>query len=475
MRLERTDRSRPAAARPPIPALVPRDGVGHQFVCYADSCSGVAGAAHEATFGAVNAVVARLRPQPEFICFPGDEIRGLTADDEALRRQWRYWFEQEMAWLDRSAIPLYHTTGNHTAYDAASEAVFREVLAHLPRNGPPGQEGLAYFVRRNDLLLVFVNTTWSGLGGEGRVETAWLDQTLADHAAARYKLVLGHHPVHPVNGFSGPYQREIAPQDGRAFWQVLVRHRVLAYLCSHILAFDVQVHEGVLQILTAGAGTAHRMPEEIEYLHCVQAALDADGLRYQVLDTSGQIQEWLAWPLALPPSTTWMPLAGGDHVAPAFGDRGEDAPQARLVVWRLDGICPPARSGGAQTLLCGWNPGPALAPLWIGLQGSEHRLCILLSPAPGRSPHLWLGPVLPPGKPFEVQIAIHTGMGPGGLLWRWDDAAPWSSLRAASPWGAEQLIWPARWSVGHDPRGSTSRSFRGRDLRVAWYTQGTQL
>ena len=59
MRLEWTDRSRLAAAGPPIPALVPRDGVGHQFVCYADSCSGVPGEAHEATFGAVNAVVAR--------------------------------------------------------------------------------------------------------------------------------------------------------------------------------------------------------------------------------------------------------------------------------------------------------------------------------------------------------------------------------------------------------------------------------
>ena len=53
------------------------------------------------------------------------------------------------------------------------------------------------------------------------------------------------------------------------------RHGVLASICSHILAFDVQVHEGVLQLLTAGAGTAHRMPEGIEYLHCVQVSLDA--------------------------------------------------------------------------------------------------------------------------------------------------------------------------------------------------------
>ncbi|MBN1583682.1 MAG: hypothetical protein JXA89_23450, partial [Anaerolineae bacterium] len=167
--------------RDPIPALVPRDGDGHQFVCYADCCSGIPGAPHEATFASVNAVVSRLAPRPEFICFPGDEIKGLAADDATLRSQWRYWFEHEMAWLDREAIPLYHTTGNHTAYDAASEAVFRELLAHLPRNGPPGQEGLSYFIRRGDLLMVFVNTMWSGIGGDGRVETTWLERTLADH------------------------------------------------------------------------------------------------------------------------------------------------------------------------------------------------------------------------------------------------------------------------------------------------------
>lgn len=474
--MSHSNQSSPSAPASPIPALLPRDGSGHQFVCYADCCSGVPDAPHEATFAAVNGVVARLRPQPEFVCFPGDEIRGLTADDKVLRRQWRYWFEREMAWLDRDAIPLYHTTGNHTTYDVASEAVFREVLAHLPRNGPLDQEGLAYFVQRDDLLLVFVNTTWSGLGGEGRVETTWLDQTLADHADARYKLVLGHHPVHPVNGFSGPYQRELAPENGREFWRILVRHGVLAYLCSHVLAFDVQVHDGVLQILTAGAGTAHRMPEGIEYLHAVQAALDADGLRYQVLDTSGQTREWLAWPLILPPSATWKPLARGENVAPVHGDNGEratvpDATPSWLLAWRFAGTCPGGGGGEARTLLCGWDPGPTLAPLWIGLQGHERRLGVLLSPAPGRSPHLWLGPELSPDEPFDIQLAIHTGMGPGGLLWRWDDAAPWSSLRAASPWGAERLVWPARWSVGHDERGSTGRPFRERDLRVTWHAQ----
>lgn len=472
------DAARGATASPrptAIPALAPRGERGHQFVCYADCCSGVPGALHERTFAAVNAVVARLEPPPEFIVFPGDEVIGLTADEGALRAQWRHWHEREMAWLDRAAVPIYHATGNHTTYDAMSEAVFRDALPYLPRNGPAGQEGLSYFVRRGDLLLVVVNTCWSGFGLEGQVETDWLDRTLAAHADARYKLVSGHHPVHPVNGFSGTYQREIALEQGAAFWRVLVRHGVLAHLCSHILAFDVQVHDGVLQLLTAGAGTAHRMPPESEYLHAVQLALDSAGLRYQVLDDAGRRREWLAWPLALPPSDTWTTLsdAAGPLSPPAGWGAGPDT--AGVVAWRLSGICAGGDDRAAQTLVSGWSDDGHHAPLWVGIAGRDPFVAVQLSPTPGRSPALWRGPALAPGAPFDFQLAVHSGMGPGGILWRQDDASPWSSLAAASPWGAERLTWPERWGPGHGQGGPGDRPFRGQLLRVAAYVAEQRL
>ena len=199
-----------------IPALVPR-GHGHQFLLYGDSCSGIPDALHARMFAQVNAIVARITPQPDFIIFPGDEIAGLTADADELRAQWHHWLDVEMRWLDRQAIPLWHVTGNHTAYDTMSEAVFREML-RLPLNGPPGQEGLSYWLRHDDLLLVFVHTLWTGLGGEGHVETAWLRSILQQHSDARYKLVIGHHPIFPVNGFSGAYVREVGAEYATVSW-----------------------------------------------------------------------------------------------------------------------------------------------------------------------------------------------------------------------------------------------------------------
>jgi Calcineurin-like phosphoesterase len=456
----------------PIRSLLPR-GSGHRFAIYGDSCSGIPGAPHERTFSAVNAVLRRLTPPPEFILFAGDEIAGLTADADELRAQWRYWLEHEMGWLDRQAIPLWHTTGNHTAYDPMSEAVFREVLGHLPHNGPSGQEGLSYWIRRDDLLLVFVHTLWTSLGGEGHVETDWLRMVLHRNADARFKLVIGHHPVHPVNGFSGPYQREIGPEHAEIFWDVLVEDGVLAYVCSHILAFDVQVHRGVLQLCTAGAGTAHRMPEGIEYLHCIQAALDAGGFRYQVLDIEGRIRERLSWPMTLALDEPGCALPSGESNAMVTDEPNAD----RIVAFRFTGWAAPRNTSTAQTLLSAFQPG-IQAALWIGLRGPEQRLTVIIGPEPRRSPHYWNGPAITPGANFSFQLLIHTGMGPGGVMYRDGTDERWSSLSAASPWGAERLKWPERWSVGHAQAGPHDRAYLGSELTASvtagWTCHGSK-
>src|SRR4029450_8435472 len=119
---------------------------------------------------------------------------------------------------------------------------------------------------------------------------------------------------------------------------------VQAYLCSHILAFDVQVHRGVLQVCTAGAGTAHRMPEGIEYLHCLQGAIDAEGLRYQVLDTEGRVRERLSWPLSFVDVSQWQALAAGVSEARLAGGPHDDC----LLGLRFTGRAAAAGGGAGE-------------------------------------------------------------------------------------------------------------------------------
>ena len=431
----------------------------------ATSCSGVPAAPHESTFRQINDVIRALATPPEFICFLGDEIIGLTTSPDDLRAQWRYFFEREMAWLDRESISLYHVTGNHTVYNKMSESVFREAMAHLPLNGPKDQCGLSYTVRRGDLLLIFVNTLHAGTGGEGTVETDWLERILEQHCDARHKLVCGHHPVWTVNGYAGDYQRAIVRENGRRFWEILARHGVVAYACSHILAFDVQAHEGVLQICTAGAGTAHRMPLDTEYLHFAQAALDEKGLRYQVLDRSGNVREWLAWDMRLPSSESWMPFKPRSAQRLAVDCLSRLDP-SRLVVWEIAGQMSIDAGLEPQTLLCAHTPNGVTPWLWLGVSGANREITALLSPAVNRSPHRWCGPALPSAGEFSIQFAIHSGMGAGGLLWRWSDDHHWSSMVGASAWGVERLHWSHDWTIG---RGGGQRDFLGRDLRVKWH------
>lgn len=107
-----------------------------------------------------------------------------------------------MCWLDTGRTPVYHVTSNHNTFDEQSERVWRDVFPDIPRNGPAGQEGLSYWVQRRDLLMVFVNTSFTGLGRHGHVECEWLEGVLAEHAHLRHKIVIGHHPVFPVNGYN---------------------------------------------------------------------------------------------------------------------------------------------------------------------------------------------------------------------------------------------------------------------------------
>jgi hypothetical protein len=101
------------------------------------------------------------------------------------------------------------------------------------------------------------------------------------------------------------------------------------------------------------------------------------------------------------------------------------------------------------------------------LRGPDQRLSVIVGPEARRSPHYWHGLCLVAGSPFDIHLVIHSGMGPGGFLCRSAGEASWSSLDAASAWGAERLEWPEHWSIGHAARGPADQRFRGSQLTAS--------
>ncbi len=433
-----------------VPGLLPRTPDGHQFVAYGDCCSGVPGTENERRFRAVNAALQRLAPRPEFICFLGDHVAGLTPDVNRLREQWRYFHAEEFSALEDAGVDVYHLTSNHDTYSAESVAVWRGEFPALPQNGPRGEAGLTYWVRRGSLLLVVLNTASLARQGEAGIAEdvggAWLEAVLTANEDAAHKLVFGHHPIHPVNGYRQAPKWCVPADEGARVWNALLRHRVLAYICSHIIAFDVQVHHGVLQITSGGAGTVYgpggAMPCPPEYNHFVQLAVDGLGLRLQARDAAGGLREWLAWPPAQGAAMHAMELSPGgvEHEIAPPDDWHCGAGTAHMLAWRFTLPRQPTTSERCDLLSArGVDGGRAFD---IGIHAGA--LAVRRHDASGSA--RWDGPRLPAGPIIDIEVAIHTGMGPGGVLWRLAGASTaWSSMTTASATGFENFPWCGRW------------------------------
>jgi hypothetical protein len=178
---------------------------------------------------------------------------------------------------------------------------------------------------------------------------------------------------------------------------------------------------------------------------------------------AGLVRERFQWPLPVLVATDrWRALPAGE--SPALHTGKLDS--GRFVLFRLTGQAVVAGSCAAQTLLSAFSPG-MMAPFWVGLQGPEQVLTAIIGWAPGRSPHYWHGPGPTPGAGFDLQLLVHPDLGPGGMLYRYGEHEPWSSLTAASAIGPERLDWPERWSVGHAQGGPGDRPFLGSQLMVS--------
>jgi hypothetical protein len=194
-------------------------------------------------FAKIAASIAAAEAEALFVLIAGDHVWDAPGKPAEMASRWQAW---HAAAAPLGAMEVLHLTGNHTVYDEESAALYRAQFPHLPNNGPADGVGLSWWKRWDDVLLVGVNTAFNPLGKVCRVEHEWLDGVLREHRDARWKLVSGHHPVHPVNGFEH-YNWRIWHADAQAFWKVLVAHRVDAYLCAHVIAFDAQVHDGIPQ------------------------------------------------------------------------------------------------------------------------------------------------------------------------------------------------------------------------------------
>jgi hypothetical protein len=127
------------------------------------------------------------------------------------------------------------------------------LLMGMPRNGPANHKGRAYYVRKNNLLIITLDT-FEDAGKRfaytvGDEQLAWMEKTLIANQDAEFTVVQGHLPI------VGPVRSQNSSasmlKDGTdsGLWKLMVKHGVNVYLCGEHHRITVKKRDGIWQIV----------------------------------------------------------------------------------------------------------------------------------------------------------------------------------------------------------------------------------
>ncbi len=254
------------------------------------------GTHHQRAVAAAMATAATAR-DPRWIVSAGDNFYedGVTGVTDP---QWRRSFEAvyHQPSLQR---PWPIVLGNHDyrgnveaqiAYSARSarwQLPARHYLRHLPLGD--GTAAAMFFLDTSPFIRKYLGTTTRIAGQDPAAQLAWLRQSLAA-SSARWKIVIGHHPVFTARGGPGHDQPDLIA----ALAPVLRAGGVRAYLNGHDHTMQFTARDGTA-FVTCGAGSKispigpARRPGFVASAHGFLAArFQPGGLRLAFIDSTGR-------------------------------------------------------------------------------------------------------------------------------------------------------------------------------------------
>jgi hypothetical protein len=170
------------------------------------------------------------------VLFPGDLANG-GRQFGLLKTQWAEW-KKDMAPLYDAGIPVYVTRGNHEVAQDYSVTTWTNLFPYLPRNGPPGQEGLTYKVETNNACFIGFdeyigrskgfNPANYDKGVNSGMVSPWVMQQITN-TSMRWVFAFAHEP-----GFIGMHTDGLVnvPEERDALWDALGA-KCGVFLCGH--------------------------------------------------------------------------------------------------------------------------------------------------------------------------------------------------------------------------------------------------
>lgn len=243
------------------------------------------------------AISAKL-VQADFVISTGDNFydAGVASVDDP---NWQQSFEQIYT-APSLQIPWYCVLGNHD-YDGNVQAQIDYSEISSRWNLPAPYYHITKQTGQEEVLIVFTDTSPfifeyylnvkpAIIAQDKDKQLRWLDQTLAG-SRAKWKIVVGHHPVYSSSPFHGD-----APELIDAFVPLFKKYQVDLYLAGHEHDLQLQKPQGDTYYLVSGAGSEIRETRAYAFTAFSASSngfalihLDDTSLKVEFINDAGEI------------------------------------------------------------------------------------------------------------------------------------------------------------------------------------------
>jgi len=245
-----------------IPFYIYAQGSSVNFI-YISDWGGKAGSTQKAVAEQMGITAKKLHTK--FIITGGDNYHGDGIDSENSPR-WISEFED--VYTDKSLfIPWYPSLGNHDNNGSPNAEI--QYSTKSKRWVFPSRYYAHTYRLDNGVEILFVHLDTSPFvdsyrknpekyhfsSEDPKIQIRWLDSVLS-HSTAKWKFVIGHHPVYSASSKHGDTQEII-----ENILPVLVKNRVNVYLCGHDHIMQHLFHAPI-DYFICGTGAGHRDVEK---------------------------------------------------------------------------------------------------------------------------------------------------------------------------------------------------------------------
>ncbi|MEM6256812.1 MAG: metallophosphoesterase [Planctomycetota bacterium] len=238
---------------------------------------------------------------PDFTLVAGDIMDARWYEPELIKRKTeQYWGGYVKRFKDYD-ITAYVAMGDHEYGDDRGLTMgdvsrlfgkqFEKIMG-MPKNGPEGHVGRAFYTRHHNLLVITLDT-FEDIGKRfaytvGDKQLEWMEKVLIEHKDAEFVIVQGHLPiVGPVKSKNSSASM-LKEGTNSKLWKLMVNYGVDVYLCGEHHRITVHYHLGVWQVVH---GALWGTQTDINYMRgvCRPGELKLELIEFDVEYSGGYI------------------------------------------------------------------------------------------------------------------------------------------------------------------------------------------